>query len=119
MARELEMVPQKERKRYEREGLDARRRGERRTRTKTLDMALRMAELWFRDVLCVCEAAADLVYAVDRRAELEQDAEGRDPARLREAIELVGDTRLSLSLNVSEELALEALAYRLEALLAV
>jgi DNA polymerase-3 subunit delta' len=119
MARELEMVPQKERKRYEREGLDVRRRGERRTRTKTLDMALRMAELWLRDVLCVCEGAADLVYAVDRRAELEQDAEGGDPARLREAIELVGDTRLSLSLNVSEELALEALAYRLEALLAV
>jgi hypothetical protein len=30
----------------------------------------------------------------------------------------VADTRLRLSLNVSEELALEALAYRLEALLA-
>jgi DNA polymerase-3 subunit delta' len=119
MARELEMVPQKERKRYEREGLDARRRGERRTRTQTLDMTLRMAELWLRDVLCVCEGAADLVYAVDRGAELRQDGEGRDPGRLREAIELVGGTRLSLSRNVAEELALEALAYRLEALLAV
>jgi hypothetical protein len=38
--------------------------------------------------------------------------------RLRAGIELVGDTRLSLALNVSEELALEALGYRLEALLA-
>jgi DNA polymerase III subunit delta' len=119
MARELEMVPQKERKRYEREGLEARRRGERRTRTQTLDTALRMAELWLRDVLCVCEGAPDLVYALDRTSQLSQDAEGREPARLREAIELVGDTRLSLSLNVAEELALEALAYRLEALLAV
>ena len=78
-----------------------------------------MAELWLRDVLCVCEGAPDLVYARDRTSQLSQDAEGREPARLREAIELVGDTRLSLSLNVAEELALEALAYRLEALLAV
>ena len=116
---ELEYVPSKERKRYEREGLDARRRGERRTRTQTLDLALRLAELWLRDVMCVCEGAGELVYAVDRRAELEEDAEGRASGALREGIELVGATRLSLALNVSEELALEALAYRLEALLGV
>jgi DNA polymerase III subunit delta' len=119
MARELELVASKERKRYEREGLDARRRGERRTRTRTLDLALRLAELWLRDVLCVCEGAPELVYAVDRRAELEHDARGRANARVSEGIELVQDTRLSLALNVSEELALEALAYRLESLLQV
>jgi DNA polymerase-3 subunit delta' len=119
MARELELVASKERKRYEREGLDARRRGERRTRTRTLELALRLAELWLRDVLCVCEGAPELIYAVDRREELERDARERDGARLREGIELLGDTRLSLSLNVSEELALEALAYRLEKLLVV
>jgi DNA polymerase-3 subunit delta' len=118
MALELELVPSKERKRYEREGLEARRRGERRARTQALDLALRLAELWLRDVLCVCAGAPELVYAVDRRSELEHDAQGGDGARLREGIELVGGTRLSLSLNVSEELALEALAYRLEALLA-
>jgi DNA polymerase-3 subunit delta' len=88
-------------------------------RTQTLDLALRQAELWLRDVLCVCEGAPELLYAVDRRAELEQDAHGRAGAALREGMGLVGDTRLSLSLNVSEELALEALAYRLEGLLAV
>jgi DNA polymerase-3 subunit delta' len=54
---------------------------------------------------------------VDRRAELEHDATARDGSRLREAVELVKDTRLRLVLNVSEELALEALAYRLQALL--
>ena len=43
---------------------------------------------------------------------------GASEARLRAGISLVGDTRLSLALNVSEELALEALAYRLQALLA-
>jgi DNA polymerase-3 subunit delta' len=118
MRGELELVPSKERKRYEREGLDAQKRGERRTRTRTLDLALSLAELWLRDVLCICEGAPELVYAVDRRAELEGDAEGAAAPRLRRGIELVGDTRLSLSLNVSEELALEALAYRLEALLA-
>jgi DNA polymerase-3 subunit delta' len=117
MASELELLPSRERKRYERERMEASRRGERRVRTQTLDLALRLAELWLRDVLCVCEGAAELVHAVDRRAELEHDAHERDGTRLREGIELIGDSRLSLSLNVSEELALEALAYRLEALL--
>jgi len=48
----------------------------------------------------------------------EHDAGGREGPRLREAVELVADTRLRLALNVSEELALEALSYRLEKLLA-
>ena len=118
LERELEFVPSKERKRYEREGADARRRGERRVRTHTLDLALRLAELWLRDVLCVSEGAAELVYAVDRRARARVRREGRDAQALRSGVELVAGTRLSLSLNVSEELALEALAYRLQALLA-
>ena len=118
LVKELELVPAKERKRYEREGLDARRRGERRTRTQALDLTLRLAELWLRDVLCVCEGAAELIHAVDRRPELEEDASARTSGSLREAIELVQDTRLRLQVNVSEELALEALAYRLQALLA-
>ena len=118
MERDLEMVPSKERKRYEREGADARRRGERRVRTQTLDLALRISELWLRDMLCVQAGASELVYAVDRLAELQQDAEGCDSGALDRGIGLVADTRLSLSLNVSEELALEALAYRLQALLA-
>jgi DNA polymerase-3 subunit delta' len=118
-ARELELLPSKERKRYEREGLEASRRGERRVRTETLDLALRLAELWLRDVMCLCEGAPEIVYAVDRPAELEHDAREREAARLREGIEAVADSRLSLSLNVSDELALEALAYRLEALLAL
>ncbi|HWW90982.1 MAG TPA: hypothetical protein VNY35_09410 [Solirubrobacteraceae bacterium] len=118
MASELELLPSRERRRYERERMEASRRGERRVRTQTLDLALRLAELWLRDILCICEGAPELVYAVDRRAELEHDARGSDGARLREGIEAIGDSRLSLSLNVSEELALEALAYRLQALLA-
>jgi DNA polymerase-3 subunit delta' len=116
-AAELELVPAKERKRLEREGLDARRRIERRARTEGLQQTLRLVELWLRDVLCMCEGAAELIHAVDRRAELQADAHGRDGVALRQAIALVGDTRLRLQLNVSEELALEALAYRLQELL--
>lgn len=118
MAGELELVPSRERKKYEREGLEARRRGERRVRTQTLDLALRLSELWLRDVLCMCEGAQALIYALDRREQLEEDARDRDGAPLGEAMELVAQTRTSLSLNVSEELALESLAYRMQALLA-
>ncbi|MGA2319498.1 MAG: AAA family ATPase [Solirubrobacteraceae bacterium] len=114
---ELELIPGKERKRHEREASEARRRIERRVRTGRLDLALRLVELWLRDMLCLCEGASELIYAVDRRAELEEDAQGRGSARLREAVEVAQDTRLRLPLNVSEELALEALAYRLRALL--
>jgi len=115
---ELELLPSRERKRHEREGADARRRGERRMRTLTLDRGLRLAELWLRDMLVLNEGAPELVLAVDRRQQLERDAEQARLAALARAIELVGDTRLSLTANVSEELALEALAYRLQALLA-
>ena len=80
-------------------------------------MALRLAELWLRDMLCACSGAPELMHAVDRRAQIERDADGRDGVRVREAIELVSDARLGLALNVSEELSLEVLAYRLEALL--
>jgi DNA polymerase-3 subunit delta' len=118
LAEQLELLPSKERKRFEREALEARRRGERRARTRALGEVLRLAELWLRDVLCVGEGAPELVYALDRRAELAEDARGRDGESLREAIELVQDTRLRMQVNVSEELALEALAYRLQALLA-
>jgi len=119
VASELELLPSRERKRHEREGAEARRRGERRVRTRTLDLALRLGELWLRDVLCICEGAAELIHAVDRRSELEDDARGRegDGGRMARGVELVQETRLALRLNVSEELALEALAYRLQALL--
>jgi len=115
---QLELVPARERKRFERDSLDARRRLERRERTRALELALCLSELWLRDLLCVSEGAAELVHAVDRRAELGQDADGLQAPRLRDAVALVGDTRLSLQVNVSEELALESLAYRLQGLLA-
>lgn len=116
-AAELELLPSREHRRHEREAQEARRRVERRARTQTLDLALALAELWLRDLLCMREGAPELIHALDRRARLEQDlASCPQAAALRRAIELVGDTRLRLALNVSEELALEALAYRLQGL---
>jgi DNA polymerase-3 subunit delta' len=116
IAGELELMPSKERKRHQREGIEARRRVERRARTRTLALGLGLAELWLRDLLCIREGAEELIHAVDRRSQLQADAQALKPARLREGVELVADTRMRLALNVAEELALEALAYRLEEL---
>ena len=117
LAEEQELLPRRERARHRREGEEAARRTERRERTRALDLGLRVAELWLRDLLCLAEGAPELVHALDRSQELDRDAAGADRQRLREGVELVADTRLRLTVNVSEELALEALAYRLEALL--
>ena len=110
---QAELLPSKERRKYEREGVDVVRRAERRARTATLELGLRLVELWLRDAWCLAAGAPELVFALDCSAELAADAEGRDAGTLLRGVELVRDTRLRLSLNVSEELALEALAYRL------
>ncbi len=111
---QLEMAPSRERKKLEREAQDARRRVERRARAGALDQGLQLVELWLRDVVCVQEGAGELVYAVDRTAQLEADAARCSSPGARAGVELVRETRTRLAVNVSEELALEALAYRLE-----
>jgi DNA polymerase III subunit delta' len=111
-AAELELTARKDRKRVETEWSDRIRRSRRRVQTGALDLGLQLVSLWFADLVFVAYGAGELVRNVDRRAELEADA-GDDPARLRDAIELVEDTRERFLLNVSEDLACEALAYRL------
>jgi DNA polymerase-3 subunit delta' len=113
---ELELSPRKERKRIETEFSERTRRMRRRAETGALDTALALIALWYRDLLCLAWEAPELVLGVDRLAELEADA-GSSPDRLREAIELVEDTRERLQFNVSTELACEALGYRLERVL--
>jgi DNA polymerase III subunit delta' len=116
-AAELELIPRKERKRGETEWVDRIRRASRRTETGALDLALQVVALWFADLAYLDWGATDLVRNCDRADELRADG-GRDARSLREAIELVEDTRVRFRLNVSEELACEALAYRLERVLA-
>ena len=113
---EAELLPSKERRKYEREGADVARRAERRARTATLQLGLKLVEQWLRDAWCFTVGTPELALALDRTAELAACAEGRSAASLMRGVELVCDTRLRLPLNVSEELALEALAYRLGAL---
>jgi DNA polymerase III subunit delta' len=118
LAEELEYLPKKEHRKRETEYGERARRAERRAVTATIDQALQLVGLWYRDLACITAGAPELVHHSDRLSELEADAEGRDGTRLREAVELVDDTRARLALNVAEELAFEALAYRLERSLA-
>ena len=69
---------------------------------------------WFRDLAAVGSGAEEVVFNRDRLPQLRAAAEGLDPADARRGAELVQDTRRRLDLNVSEELALEALCFRLE-----
>jgi DNA polymerase-3 subunit delta' len=110
---ELELVPRKERKRLETEWTERTRRSRRRVETGALDLGLQLVSLWFADLLYLSVGAEDLVRNTDRRAEL-GNGDGPAAIALREAIEHVEDTRQRFQLNVSEELACEALAYRLE-----
>lgn len=105
-------------RRRAREAEEGARRAARRARTARLDLALELLAAWLRDLAAVTEAASDLVLAVDRAADLEADAAGLAGARARRAAELVMDTRRRLTVNVNEELAVEALLYRVESLLA-
>ncbi|HEY6396546.1 MAG TPA: AAA family ATPase [Solirubrobacteraceae bacterium] len=117
---DMELYPSKDRKRLKTEWGERIRRSRRRGETVTLDLALQLVGLWYADMALLTWGAEDLVRHLDRRSELETDrGRGVTEGNLRTATELVEDTRLRFQLNVSEELACEALAYRLEHLLAV
>jgi DNA polymerase-3 subunit delta' len=101
-----------------REAIEQVRRSERRARTQALDLGLALCCAWYRDLAAIAAGAEEVVLNSDRLDRLAEDAEGLDPARARAALEWVLDTRRRLRVNVSEELALEALWLRLAATLA-
>jgi DNA polymerase III subunit delta' len=102
-------------KRSARDVNDEAKRAARRRRTEVLDLGLELAAFWFRDLAAIGVGAPEVAYGQDRLTQLQSQAEEIDPTRARQAAELVQDTRRRLDLNVSEELALEALAARLVA----
>jgi DNA polymerase III subunit delta' len=104
-------------KRSARDISDAAKRAGRRRRTDLLDLGLRLVAAWFRDLAATASGAADVAYSRDRLSQLRSQAAALDPNSARHAAELVQDTRRRLDLNVSEELALEALSLRLAAVL--
>jgi DNA polymerase-3 subunit delta' len=113
----LENEPKgRDRKALEREFEEMAKRDGRRARTEVLELGLELMALSFRDLLCLAEGADGAVLAADRAPALAAAARGRDPRRLREAIERCEDARQSLELNVTEDLALTALTLRLERL---
>jgi DNA polymerase-3 subunit delta' len=115
--RRLELEPKgRERKALERELEEAARRDGRRARTGVLDLGLELAAIAFRDLACVAEGADAAVLGTDRIGELAPAASGRDARRLRDAVERCDEARQSLELNVTEELALSALTFRLRRL---
>jgi len=103
--------------RLRRDSTDAAKRATRRGRTDALDSGLALVGAWLRDLAAVGDGADGLILTADRREQIAADAEGLDPRRARRAAELVMATRRRLAVNVSEELALEALAFRVEAVL--
>jgi DNA polymerase-3 subunit delta' len=114
LAAELEYLPKKEHKRKASEFAERSRRAARRAETGAIDHALQLAALWYRDLSCLALGAEELVLNTDR----DLGADGLpDAAALHEAVELVEETRARLPFNVSYDLALQALAYRLERLL--
>jgi DNA polymerase-3 subunit delta' len=104
-------------KRSARDIADAAKRAGRRRRTELLDLGLRLAAAWLRDLAATASGAAAVAYNRDRLDRLRGAADGLDPSAARQAAEFVADTRRRLDLNVSEELALEALSFRLAAVL--
>ncbi len=115
----LESEPRgRERNALEREFDEMAKRDGRRARTEVLDLGLELAAVAFRDLVCIASGAGGAVLGTDRIAALAAAAEGRDPVRLRMAAERCEDTRSSLELNVSEDLALSALSFRLRELVA-
>jgi DNA polymerase-3 subunit delta' len=97
---------------------DGAKRAGRRRRTEILSLAFELCATWLRDLAAVASGAEEVVFNRDRLDRLRSQAQGLDPARSRRGAELVQETRRRLDLNVSEELALEALFFRLETLLA-
>lgn len=103
-------------KRSARDISDAAKRAGRRRRTEILDLGLELCVAWYRDLAVAATGAVEIVFNRDRLPELQAQAAGLDPTRPRRAAELVQETRRRLELNVSEELALEALVFRVQRL---
>jgi DNA polymerase-3 subunit delta' len=101
-------------KRTAREIAEESKRAGRRRRTEILDLGLELCAAWFRDLAAAGTGAEEVVFNRDRLEQLCFQAAKLDPARARAAAEAVQETRRGLDLNVSEELALEALFFRLE-----
>jgi DNA polymerase-3 subunit delta' len=109
----LEEEAQAGMKRTAKDITDGSKRAGRRRRTEILDLGLELTALWLRDLAALAAGAEEVVFDRDRLDVLRTQAARVDPNWARGGAAAVQDTRRGLDLNVSEELALEALFYRL------
>ncbi|MEZ5076154.1 MAG: hypothetical protein R2725_01790 [Solirubrobacterales bacterium] len=102
-------------KRTAREISEEAKRAGRRRRTEILDLGLELCALWLRDLGALVAGAEEVAFNRDRLEALRAQAGALDLTRARRGVEAVQETRRGLDLNVSEQLALEALVFRLAA----
>ena len=105
-------------KHTKREIEEAVKRASRKARTGVLEMALMIASSWARDWSVAIAGADGLMFNADRVGTIRSQAEALTLPAVADAIGLIEKTRRSLAVNVSEELALEALCFSLERRLA-
>jgi DNA polymerase-3 subunit delta' len=105
-------------KRSAKEIADGAKRAGRRRRTEILELGFELCATWLRDLAAVASGAEEVVFNRDRLEQLRAQVGEVDVTAARQGAALVQETRRGLELNVSEELALEALFFRLESLLA-
>lgn len=115
----VEALPKgREKNSMQKEGEQAAHRAARRVRSETLDRSLRVAALLLRDLAATSAGASDMVLARDRADSIVKAAAGRSVGSLLSAAAEVDETRLLLRRNVSEELTLQALSFKLDRTLA-
>jgi len=112
---ELEARKEEGAKQSAREREEATKRARRRQRTAILDLGLSLASAWVRDWICVLSGAPGLVFNPDRLDLLGEQAARVDLAAAADCVGIIAETGRRFRLNVSEELALEAMSFRLEA----
>jgi DNA polymerase-3 subunit delta' len=105
-------------KRSTKEITDGAKRAGRRRRTEILGLGFELCAAWLRDLAAIASGAEEVVFNRDRLEQLRAQAAEIDATAARQGTALVQETRRGLELNVSEELALEALFFRLERLFA-
>jgi DNA polymerase-3 subunit delta' len=119
LAEALEAFPKgRERSAAQKEGEQAAKRIARHVRSDQLDRSLSVCSLLLRDIAAAAGGAGDLIFARDREPSIMRSADGRKVEPLLEAAEAVETTRRQFSRNVADELALQALSFRLDRLLA-
>jgi DNA polymerase-3 subunit delta' len=99
---------------FQKDGEQSAHRSARRVRSDSLDRSLRIAALLVRDIAASSAGSGDLVLARDRSATIEKVSAGRPIRNLLSAAEVIDETRGFLKRNVSEELTLQALSFRLD-----